>query len=659
MELVKTFIRTACLLAMSSALGTQAMADQVSIVARTGMESSYGPSALFDRLVAHNGDLLRPIIAHSGDVCFHSILTGSGVPAGTGLTVFCSNSQSSNPVWRQSTQATGLPVGVNFGGLYGMKINEFGQVTFVASLSGSGVQSGVNDRGIWLGDAHESMVLARDGSPINVAGYPAATMRWLTGSYIAAPDSLGPVVVHGSLNGMGLGTGIQGVLQQTSTGFLPAMLANTQLPGAASGTNIFTMVPVVGPRGINAYQTTLTGPAVGSVMINGVTINTDKAITAGMGSQLRTVARSGFQASTEAPGVAFSLVWGGSARLATNREGSLAFTASMVGPGISIGNNWGVWLDQAGQLSRVARLTDASPIAGTTIGGFGLASGASLVNLTDDGAVLFSAMIVGSGASSANNGTLVYAHNGVHTLIARAGVANPALPTGVSILNSNMGLGARISHSGHVALAAKLAGTGVNSSNDAAVFLWTPNDAQGLRLMVREGDILGEHRVTNISEVGSDLQVNAQGRLVLTATVVNVKDNLLTSRKALITASPTQSARIVAVEGSSFELPSETVHVRTLRMGTTDALNNSGSVTFVADFGTGAAFDEAALIVHLHSDPEQCAADFNQSGTVDVADMFAFLSAWFAQSMTADFDGNGTLAVPDIFAFLSTWFEGC
>jgi hypothetical protein len=54
-----------------------------------------------------------------------------------------------------------------------------------------------------------------------------------------------------------------------------------------------------------------------------------------------------------------------------------------------------------------------------------------------------------------------------------------------------------------------------------------------------------------------------------------------------------------------------------------------------------------------------CPVDFNNNGTADVPDIFAFLSAWFAQSSNADFNENGTIAVDDIFAFLSAWFAGC
>jgi hypothetical protein len=54
-----------------------------------------------------------------------------------------------------------------------------------------------------------------------------------------------------------------------------------------------------------------------------------------------------------------------------------------------------------------------------------------------------------------------------------------------------------------------------------------------------------------------------------------------------------------------------------------------------------------------------CPADFNRDGAIGVPDIFAFLSAWFAQQAASDFDADGAIGVPDIFAFLSAWFAGC
>ncbi len=55
----------------------------------------------------------------------------------------------------------------------------------------------------------------------------------------------------------------------------------------------------------------------------------------------------------------------------------------------------------------------------------------------------------------------------------------------------------------------------------------------------------------------------------------------------------------------------------------------------------------------------QCRADFDGQNGVEVPDIFAFLSVWFAQDEAADINGDSSITVPDIFAFLSLWFAGC
>lgn len=54
-----------------------------------------------------------------------------------------------------------------------------------------------------------------------------------------------------------------------------------------------------------------------------------------------------------------------------------------------------------------------------------------------------------------------------------------------------------------------------------------------------------------------------------------------------------------------------------------------------------------------------CGADFNNDGTLDHQDIFAFLNAWFANTINADFNNDGVVTVQDIFAFLSAWHAGC
>ncbi len=49
-------------------------------------------------------------------------------------------------------------------------------------------------------------------------------------------------------------------------------------------------------------------------------------------------------------------------------------------------------------------------------------------------------------------------------------------------------------------------------------------------------------------------------------------------------------------------------------------------------------------------------ADWNCNGTIEVQDIFDFLSDWFAAR--GDFNADGTVAVQDIFDFLTAWFTG-
>ncbi|MBY0263419.1 MAG: cytochrome c, partial [Phycisphaerales bacterium] len=54
----------------------------------------------------------------------------------------------------------------------------------------------------------------------------------------------------------------------------------------------------------------------------------------------------------------------------------------------------------------------------------------------------------------------------------------------------------------------------------------------------------------------------------------------------------------------------------------------------------------------------ECRCDIDGGG-LNVADIFSFLSVWFASAPGSDFDQSGTRDVADIFAFLSCWFGGC
>ncbi|MBX3404386.1 MAG: hypothetical protein KF699_13325 [Phycisphaeraceae bacterium] len=49
-----------------------------------------------------------------------------------------------------------------------------------------------------------------------------------------------------------------------------------------------------------------------------------------------------------------------------------------------------------------------------------------------------------------------------------------------------------------------------------------------------------------------------------------------------------------------------------------------------------------------------CAADWDQNGLIEIADLFAYLADWFAQ-VPAAYAFGGTPGVPALFAFLNAW----
>jgi hypothetical protein len=73
--------------------------------------------------------------------------------------------------------------------------------------------------------------------------------------------------------------------------------------------------------------------------------------------------------------------------------------------------------------------------------------------------------------------------------------------------------------------------------------------------------------------------------------------------------------------------------------------NNAGSLC-------AATFDRTRL-------GPRCRPDFNSDAVLAPADIFAFLTAFFAGDPRTDFDNNGIRQPADIFAFLTLYFAGC
>ncbi len=95
----------------------------------------------------------------------------------------------------------------------------------------------------------------------------------------------------------------------------------------------------------------------------------------------------------------------------------------------------------------------------------------------------------------------------------------------------------------------------------------------------------------------------------------------------------------------------------------TAVCNDAGDVAATFPQPSSDSCSSLALVIEPDPCAPACAADFDGSGGVGVADLFAFLDAWFAQfpggtpgEPNADFDRSGAVTVADLFGFLDAWF---
>lgn len=101
-------------------------------------------------------------------------------------------------------------------------------------------------------------------------------------------------------------------------------------------------------------------------------------------------------------------------------------------------------------------------------------------------------------------------------------------------------------------------------------------------------------------------------------------------------------------------------HIEAGSAGCVGACCTGTSCSLASQSGCAGVFQGAGSACGAPNNPTTCCpANFDGMNGLQVADIFAFLNAWFAGSASADFDHSGALAVADIFAFLNAWFVSC
>lgn len=347
-------------------------------------------------------------------------------------------------------QAPAAAPGVTFLGLFAPAINAAGQVAFTSSLSGPGVD-GSNNIGIYSNATGALAEVARTGSQA-----PGATPGVLLETFFTPRfSSTGQTAFEAIIFDPAVNDFPNLAIYRDAPGTLaPAARPGDQAPAAAPGV-VFNVFDNPGfafnASGQIAFTSVLIGPTVDSSNNIGV-------YSEGSGT-LAEVARRGNQAPNAEPGVSFS----GFGPPVLNSAGRTAFRASLGGTGVNPSNSAAIFSEGSGPLAQVARTGQQAP---------GTAPGVLFVLLEDPvvnaaGQTAFAAFLTGPAVNPLNSAAIYSEGSGTLAQVARAGAQAPGAATGVVFAEFN---GPVLNATGQLAFRASLNGTGVDNSNDNGIY---------------------------------------------------------------------------------------------------------------------------------------------------------------------------------------------
>jgi hypothetical protein len=359
-------------------------------------------------------------------------------------------------------QPPGTTAGVQFLSFDAPAVDAGGRTEFRATLTGPAV-SGANDTGLWSEGSGAQSRIAREGD--NAPGTPPGTD--FSFFSIAAFNSAGRTAFFSGLTGPLVDmTNDQGIWSDRAGPVALVARAGDQAPGVPAGVNFAGFSrPVLDGAGRAAFWAMFTGV--------GVDPTNDEGIYAERAGVLTLIAREGDQAPDTPAGVNFDTP----GNPLINGLGEIALQASLTGMGINGTNNHGVWVEDAGVLSLVARSGNPAPGVAPDVSFAGFAG----VTLNNAGQSAFLGVLTGMGVDSTNDAGIWSEGPGALTLIAREG--SPAAGTAVDV-NFSSFFSPFLNGAGRTAFRATLTGMDVGASNDRG--LWSEGPGV-LTLIARKG----------------------------------------------------------------------------------------------------------------------------------------------------------------------------
>jgi len=396
-------------------------------------------------------DFSAAVLNNRGEIFFGTRAVGS-VALSNDYVLVAGGPDSWQYVARESEHVPGLPPGVYLKPYVvpfdNLRFNGAGYLAFASRLAGAGVNSSNDTCFVW-GKPGDIRVIAREGDPApdTVNGETFDDLGMLGGLKLVIGSSndvafvarwRGPtsMTVNAGI-WLGPATNLSLVARDgyAAPGFGGATWQNLQFTTAqlnTAGKLTFDGGTTKFPFGYAIWAGTTNGldavwksgdpaPGTGTTFIafSDVTVNTnneycfvatlsdamgyrDSAILSGPETNLRVVAREGYQAPGFETGVVFQSV--SLVEPILSAGGHVAFAATVEGPGIGTTNGTAIWSGLPGALRSVCRRGDqAVDLSTGTVYSTSYAATFDLVGLNADGKIAFQTLLEGEGITLGNN----------------------------------------------------------------------------------------------------------------------------------------------------------------------------------------------------------------------------------------------------------------
>lgn len=406
-----------------------------------------------------------PVLNNAGDIAFVSSLVGTGIDGTNDRGIWArSNGGVLGLVARAGDHAVGTTGDVNFISFGTPLLNGNGDVVFLTSLIGADVDTTTNG-GIWLRSNGALNLVARKGD--HAAGTTGDVNFLSVGESVL--NNSGEIAFSSSLVGADVDSTNNIGIWLHSNGVLSLVARKGSHAAGTTGDANFSILaaPVLNGVGDVVFWGALAGADVDS--------SNDGGVWAQSKGTLRLVVREGDHAAGTTGDVNFA----GFGIPALSSDGDVAFSGVLTGADVHATNNSGIWAQSDGVLALVARKGDHATGATGDVNFLGFAN--PLLNKSGD--TVFSVSLTGTDVDAASNNGIWLQSDGVLGMVAREGSQAAGTVGDVKFasfrapaLNSN----------GDTAFWASLTGADVDHTNDTGI--WARGADGVLQLIVREGD---------------------------------------------------------------------------------------------------------------------------------------------------------------------------